>query len=109
MPILQDSQPSLHRNFCISAQGAIAHPYVKPMDLASVLSLARIRGFGKSCARFDRSWSLANRTSAMAEPIALGPSRVDGSRQSSPALGIVVEMPECFLECGNATQQHNQT
>src|SRR6266404_2647001 len=85
MPILQDSQPSLHRNFCISAQGAIAHPYVKPMDLASVLSLARIRGFGKSCARFDRSWSLANRTSAMAEPIALGPSRIVGPQQRSPA------------------------
>ena len=36
--------------FCISAHGAIAHPYVKPTALASVLSLGRIRGFGKSCA-----------------------------------------------------------
>src|SRR5947199_1478772 len=36
--------------FCISAHGAIAHPYVKPTALASVLSLGRIREFGKSCA-----------------------------------------------------------
>src|SRR6266566_8757586 len=96
------------------------------MDLASVLSLARIRGFGKSCAPLDRSWSLANRTTAMAEPIALGPSHIDGPRQRSPALGIVVEMRERMMRgvsyersykqarpccgaflCGNATHQHN--
>jgi hypothetical protein len=43
MPILQDSQPLLHRNFVsvLTAQSAI--PYVEPAAFASAVSPARIR------------------------------------------------------------------
>jgi hypothetical protein len=48
MPILQDSQPLLHRNFVsvLTAQSPI--PYVEPAAFASAVSPARIREFGKS-------------------------------------------------------------
>jgi hypothetical protein len=48
MPILQDSQPLLHRNFVsvLTAQSPI--PNVEPAAFASAVSPARIREFGKS-------------------------------------------------------------
>jgi len=118
MPILQDSQPSLHRNFCIQRSGR-DRPSVCETRWTSPLC-SRLREFEDSANRAPDligrgvwpigpvRWpnqSLSDQAASLG--LSRGLQRVAivsrmSSATSKPDLGA-----ECFFECGNATHEHN--